>query len=176
MKLIILGILAGLTALLVKAVEVFGYTAISPNSATFSTADMIPEYKDPGTRQWGQRVVNNTAYNYRHSDQNLMIAGDYWAASGTELTFDTGRDYTNKYVFIMGYEKVGATTIPETFPAAGSYSIHMKQLTTTYQNLLSDTNFQIKAENAGGITIKCNVIGGSHFAGMIMESRLVVGA
>lgn len=171
MKVIILAILAGLSAILLKAASAFGYTATSPNSAPFSTDDMIPEYKDPGTRQWGQRIANNTAYNWRHSDQNLIIAGDYWAASGDSYTYDTDRNYVNKYVFIMGYEKAGSTDLPETFPAAGSYSMHMKQLTTTYQNFLSDSNYQIRALNAGGFEIKCNIVGGGHMAAMVFESR-----
>ena len=176
MKTLIIALLAGLAALLVRASRVLAYTSTSPNSATFSTSDMIPEYKDPGTRQWGQRVANNTAYNWRHSDQNIVIAGQFWN-NGDELQFDTSRDYTGSTICVIGYTQgLAALDLPLYQIAIEDYFIAFRTLTTTYQSLLYNSDFQIRAEGSSGFTIKCNVAAGRAFAGIIFEGRLATGA
>lgn len=170
MKGIILGILAGISLLLMKATQAFGFTDAVPNSATYTSGGIIGGYRDWISRQWSQKIANNTAYNWRHSDQALLIGDDSYN-TGQERTYDTARDYRNSYVFIYVVSGAATIGIPYVF-ATGSPGHAMRQLTTTYQNILLSSDWQIRALNTGGIMIKYNGAAQPYYiGGLILECR-----
>ena len=160
--------------------QTIGFTAIDINTASFID-NVIPEYQNPGSRQWGGNIANNTAYNFRHSDQNLFIENDTYTNSSlsSDRTYDTDRDYDGKYLKM----ELGLSTTIFTMPfgiisSSDALTTEWIQLTTTFQTLPQNGLIQIRAENSGGFTIR--VTGTSvttrYLLGSITECRLVSGS
>lgn len=156
------------------------FTDVNKNTASF-TDGIIWTYKDPLSRQALGNVANNTAYNWRRSDQNLFIENDTYTAVAlsSDRTYDTTRDYRSKYLKI----ELGLSTTIFTMPfgiisSSDALTTEWIQLTTTFQTLPQNGLIQIRAETSGGFTIR--VTGTSivtrYLLGSITESRLVAGA
>ena len=158
---------------------VFGDTDI--NTASFDNLDTIPVYRSPGARGWGGKIANNTAYNYRHSDQNLFILNDTYTISAlsSDRTYDTDRKYVGKYIKL----EIGVSVTEFVMPFGISSSddaltTEWVLLTTSFQTLPKSGTIQIRALNAGGIQIR--VTGTSivtrYLLGSITECRKITGA
>lgn len=190
---ILIAIFVGLTALLLRAKKALAFTSVDINQAGFEDDNLIPGYKDPGTRQWGGRIANNTAYNFRHSDQMLWIGNEEFAGidgTGVELTFDSARIYTGKYIQF----DLGTWWQQQALPRDPTNAIFFDHgvvlLTTTYQQIITDMEYDpntgyvcsisIRSLNAGGIQIKITTtsvaIDDCYLTGLLKELRLVTGS
>ena len=147
--------------------QAIGFTSVDINTASFESG-VIPEYKSPGTRQWGGNVANNTAYNFRHSDQNLFLFQEA-IGGGVDKTFDTARNYINKHISAQLTASVGA--LPFSYELDEEWIL----LTTTFQAFAAVPAFAIRAENGGGITLRA-VIHSFSVTGRITDLRLVTGS
>lgn len=169
-----------LTILSNIAIQSLGFTDVDINTATFDETDIIPAYQDPGTRQWGGKIANNTAYNNRHSDMGMIIAGDEYATA-EEKTYNTERDYRNKYIFATVDIHNAAISLPIFLFTGNTLATDsspmqvwaMLKLTTTYQTFMS--TFQIRALNGGGFMIRYTATGPVWLAAHIHEVRNIVG-
>ncbi len=157
--------------------QVLGFTNLDINTATFDTLDAIPEYKSIGARQWGSKIANNTAYNNRHSDQNLFVENDEYASPTSDKTYDTDRDYRNKFLKLEVGLSSSAFTMPFAINSAGDIlTTEWIQITTTFQTLPFTSQIQIRAENSGGFTLRLTVPGTRFLLGSITELRKTTGA
>lgn len=174
MKLLILGILTFMALMLMKVSRALGFSNIDVETAVFDVSLARPAYRDPGTRQWGQKLASNTAYNWRHSDLGMYIPSVLYSI-GTELTYDTGRDYRNKIVYLALIEQVANFSLPWSFVPALDWAVEgFAVLSTTYAPL--SNTIHIKAENTGGFTIQKMQGADRYYGGIIQEIRQVVGA
>lgn len=203
---ILIGLFAIIAGWLILAKQALGFTDTDINTAAFDGDNLIPEYKDPGTRQLFARLANNTAYNNRHSDQMLFLNNDafvYSSASVLTRAYDTDRDYRNKFVAV----RLNAFTTSQALPFTGvpidrqggtddTYlNVVYLQLTTGFQTVIGDTvdeRIDIGVHNAiiemrartiadgGGIeirvTIQTTVSLTVFLIGTIEELRQVTGA
>lgn len=146
---ILIALFAGLLALLFRVRKALAFDDANINTAGFVTANTIPEYKDGGSRQWGARVANNTAYNFRHSDQNLFLQNDEFVfASESQKTreYDTDRNYVNAFVAVRLNAFNSSQGLP--FTAApierqdgnddSFLNVVYLQLTTSMQNVIGE--------------------------------------
>ena len=160
--------------------RVLALTDVDINTATFEDSVLVG-YKAPGSRQFWGLLANNTAYNFRHSDQNLFIENDTYTVSAlsSDRTYDTDRDYRNKYLKIELGLSVTQFTMPfGIISSSDALTTEWVQLTTTFQTLPQNGLIQIRALDSGGFTIR--VTGTSvvtrYLLGSITESRLVAGS
>ncbi len=174
-----IGAILSSSVMILNNTLVFGDTDI--NTALFDPLDTIPIYKSPGIRQWGGKMANNTAYNNRHSDMGMIIAGDKFVA-GEEKTYNTERDYRNKYIFATVDIHSAAISLPIFLFTGSTLATDsspmqvwvMLQLTTTYQTFMS--TFQIRALNSGGFMIRYASAGADVWlVAHIHEVRNIVG-
>jgi len=165
MKGIIIGILAFISILLLRTKQALGFTDVNINTATFDGAQTIPEYKDPGTRQWGQKMANNVATAYRLGGMNMLINYEL-IPDGSTKVFDTERDYRNKYIYIRGMSGSACKELPFKFledhdwdtSLYGTWYNNLLTKLTTTEQVLAGVVLKIKALNTGGFAIK-NVAG-----------------
>jgi len=185
MKVIILGIIAFLSLLLVRVKEGLGFTDANINTASFDATGTIPEYKDPGTRQWGQKMANNAAAAYRYGGREMLINNQSLAA-GASLIFDSERDYRNSYLYIRGFTRGISTSLPfriepsqPDFGTQGGWKLTLITdiLSTTAQDLLDNGDLVIFGNNDGGFTIRNDdLVDTYYFTLLISEIRLLTGA
>ncbi len=153
------------------------FTDANINTALFDKTGVVPGYKDGGSRQWGAQVVNNTAYNFRHSDQNLFIVNDLFTSPTSDKTYDTDRDYISKFLKLEVGLSATIFTMPFALNSAGDIlTTEWIQLTTTFQALPFTSSIQIRAENSGGFTLRVTAAGNRYLLGSITELRQIVGA
>lgn len=170
-------IIAIFSAWLLRIRKVIAFQDIDINVATFDNTNLLSEYKDPTSRQFLGKLGNNTAYNFRHSDQNLFIENDEYTDQ-QEKTYDTDRDYRNKYLKLEVGLSASAFTMPfGLISNVDALTTEWVQLVTSFQTLPKSGLIEIKANNTGGFTIRVTVSSGSRFLlGSITESRKVTGA
>jgi len=165
MKIIILGIIAFLSLLLVRIKEGLGFTDGNINTAPFDATGTIPGYKDAGTRQWGAKMANNAAAAYRYGGRSMLV-DNMVIAIDEEKTFDVDRIYTNSYIHIRGFASFVSHALPY-IVHADSTSIYVIssygswgfecicKITSTATKFESHTSgLTIKSVNAGGFIIK----------------------
>ena len=179
MKILLL-IAAALAFLLTRIRKVLAFTDGNINTATFDATGTIPEYRNPGTRQWGTKMANNAANAYRWAGRDMIINNEYIARS-TELTFDTDRDYRNAYMYFRIYVGAASQALPIRDVDAGFWdNYEIIQITTTQQDLdgIAPAGvFGVKAENSGGFTIvNREALNDFYFTAVVTELRLVAGA
>lgn len=123
-----------------------GVNFTDPSEGTFVSANMRPEYENPGSKQWGAKFIDDIAWIYNN------VTSRYWEKcgfSGTfdqdggahdEIYYDSARDYDGKYVFFCD-ELTNFTDVV--------------QLTTSYQALFGNHTaiWEIKALGGGGFQI-----------------------
>jgi hypothetical protein len=181
MKILML-IAAALAFMLTRIRKVLAFTDGNINTATFDATGTIPEYRNPGTRQWGTKMANNAAAAYRLGGRSLFINNE-GITGGDTVSYDTDRDYRNSYVFWLGNANTSSSkyAIPYTENDSAYVRPAWMQITTTYQDLSSGSGLQIRARNpadGGGIQIKSNYGVGViyYLMGILVEMRLVTGA
>lgn len=158
---------------------VFGFTTLDPDATPFFTANVIPEFLSDIDAELVQKVVNNTGYNWRKSDQFLFIENESFTA-GQEKTFDAvvPRDYIGAYITTWVDVDQSPMPLPYSIDDEQNYPTFI-QLTTSYQPMYeygggTPSVFEIKALVAGGFMIK-NTGGISRWImGAILENRHVV--
>ena len=98
---ILIGLIMGFFLILALGLKkVWAFLDLDPETASFNTANMLPEYKNPGTLQFFGKILENTGYNWRHSGQAMLLENELIQPQGTK-TYDTGRNYVKKYVMIL---------------------------------------------------------------------------
>jgi len=165
MKIIVLGIIAFISLLLIRVREGLGFTDGNINTAPFDATGTIPGYKDAGTRQWGEKMANNAAAAYRMGGRSMLV-NNVVIAIDEEKTFDTGRIYTNSYIQIRGFASFASHALPY-IVHADSPSIYLIssygswgfecicQITSTATKFEThESGLTIKSVNAGGFIIK----------------------
>lgn len=153
------------------------FTDVDINVAGFDNTNLIPAYKDPGTRQWGSRLANNTGYNNRRSDQNLFIENDLYTSPSEDKTYDTDRDYRNKYFKFEIGDSATAFTMPLGLNSVGdTLTTEWIQLTTSFQALPFTGSIQVQALNTGGFTLRVTAAANRYVLGSVTELRLVTGS
>lgn len=152
------------------------WTDLDPTTATFTTTNMLIPYKGAWSKQFGQKIVKNTGYNYQRgleavSFQPVLINGPA-IPSGNEQTYNTGDDFVDVNVLLMQFDDVtgapdngywreywdgsNVSIFPNT-PGLNMDTCFVK-ITTTYKTFASGAN-EIKAESGGGFTLKNNGVG-----------------
>jgi hypothetical protein len=162
--------------------RVLAFLDLVPETCSFNTANMLPEYEDPGTLQFFGKILENTGYNWRHSGQAMLLENELIQPQGTK-TYDTGRNYVDKYVMILYDVSFNELPLPYSVPEALVYP-NFLQLTTSYQTvtdvaLVQQDASEIKALATGGYSIRNTLAAGSYayrLTGMIIELRRVTGA
>lgn len=159
--------------------NVLSFGNIDINTALFDDLSTVPAYQDPGSKQWGAKIANNTGYNNRHSDQNLVLVNDQYTTTGSPVdkTFDAARNYIGKYISAKLIGRVSASQI--TLPFEWDEHNNPEELillTTTFQTFAATPAFSIRAENSGGITLRVDSGNTLFVSGRITELRLVTGS
>lgn len=169
--------LAMLLAFLWKAAAALGFTDTDINTAPWDGDELIPAYKNPGNRQWGQRVANNLAYLFRRSDQNIFIQNDTYGTPSEDKTYDADRKYIGKYMKLEIGLSASAFTMPfGIISNADALTTEWILLTSSFQTLPKNGLIQMRAENAGGFTFRITVSTGTRYLlGSVTECRLVAG-
>jgi len=164
---------------LITAKQALGFTKTDINTATFTESNLIPEYDDPGTRQWGGRVANNTAANNRLAGRAMIIDNETFTGA-QEKTYDTDRDYRNSYMNVKMYYDVTTQALPRQSLDDGDWTFQTTiKITTTEASLDKAVVpvWKIKALNGGGFTIINNSALSTWFVtAVITEHRQITGA
>lgn len=153
-----------------------GWGNIDPNAATFTTANMLPPYKGGGSKEYFQKLANNTGYNYRHTRNAMLVMNEQFLAA-QEKDYDTGRDYTNADLMIISrYASAAATLALPCEINTGTNEVMFLRLTAAYQDMLQGGDFQIKLTPGGmGYRIKNNGASTYYLLAMVLELRQVTG-
>ena len=175
-KLILIGSILALPFLWAK--KAFSWSDVSGNTASFTSAGVLPAYKEGGSYQWGGKLADNTGYVWRRGDLGIMLWNELFTA-GQEKDFDTNRDYTSKFVF----------TQLENFAAEQVSILEMSNDIPTRINLLGlnyNTGisgyidgrqfFKIKALASGGFRMYNTSLSNWYLCGYIFEIRNEIGA
>jgi hypothetical protein len=155
---IIAFIISSLVSLWGLARKAAAFTNLVPSTSTFTTANMIPGYKDAISRQYLQKVAENTGYNYnqvlnRWYEKNHISEG---FTSLQERDYDTGNSWVSAYIFAISAEVTDADPLNQ---------VKIIQLSANYQELFLDNaandgeggfDFTIKYLAGGGFRIKNN--------------------
>lgn len=181
---ILIGIIIGAFFFLILGLKkVWAFLDLTPETCSFNTANMLPDYKDPGTLQYFGKILENTGYNWRHSGQAMIIEDELLGARG-QKTYDTGRNYVGSYVLIL-YDPiitppftVHDQSLPKTIDAE-YVSPRFQQLTTTYEPTSNwSFRFDIRALATGGFSIYNNNVSDAaiRYSALIIELRKITGA
>ena len=183
MKIIILGIIAFLSLLLVRVKEGLGFTDGNINTASFDATGTIPGYKDAGTRQWGAKMANNAAVAYRWSGR-AMVIDDQEIPAASEKIYDAARDYRDAYLFIqVQSETYSGADLGGSIPYYTSYVGGQQffwdfesilQISTTEQGMLSASGgyLHIRANGSTGFIIRNSQAADSYwFTAIITELK-----
>ncbi len=161
------------------------------NTAGFTETDTIPQFpNDQGkpdglTKQWAQRLANNTAHNKRRTEQQLFLNRDpfvYSSASVVTREYDTTRNYVNKFVavrvnafesvFVLPHKAIPRNIgdFDETSDNDTYINIVYLQLLTAFQSITGinpiaidgtrTLQIEMRARNmadGGGFEIKCTL-------------------
>lgn len=155
---------------------------IDPNTATFTTANMLPPAPGGGAAGGGswqhfQKLAKNTGYNYRHTRNAMLIMNELFVA-GQEKDYDIARIYTNSDVMIISRYASGAATLA--LPAGidtGANNVRFLRIVAAYQDMLAGGCFEAKDTpgGAGGFRVKNNSGDSYYLLAMILELRQVTG-
>lgn len=177
MKFLVGIIVALFLSLILTFKKVWAYLDLDPETCSFNTTSMLPEYKDPGTLQYFGKILENTGYTWRHSGQAMIIENEL-INPRAQKTYDTARDYNGSYMFIL-YEPVilgSAYALPHTIEPAFVYP-RFQRLTTTYQPTAETFAYlEMRAVETGGFSIQNNsYYDAFRVTALIIELRKVAG-
>lgn len=149
---------------------------LDPNSDTFTSTSMVPGYKDGISYQFLAKLAENTSYNWRHSD-NIMLVENEWFTAGQEKDFDVARDYTDAYLQIIW--RFGTTQnviqVP-TYVDTGDNDVRFLQLTASYQSIEPSNTMKIKYNGTTGFRIKNDSVTDYYLLAAITELRKITGS
>jgi len=141
---------------------------LNPATATFTVTSMLMPYKGAWTKQFSQKIVKNTGFNWNWN-RPVCINRSNFISSGDIKRYDSGRDYRNKHIFAIftniasGVDDPGVIATngwwwdPSLSPGGSPTDIHRFQLwglklTTSWYDLYKGTGyppFSIRANTSG---------------------------